>query len=207
MNWMGGHFEFNGLRRNAYMSVYDALKDVIRVVQKADNVELYCKLLDVGSQALELQDELCRLKEENSFLKEKNNLTSLIERHQEAFITRKDENGELRYCSHCWDAERPRRVLEKFCNMVSQVDFEIRKQIEKNAAYQITVEQNSEGLKLIERSKLLKQEIINGIVHFVQYCKQAGSLAIGECERIELWIKNVSETTTAYGLLKSVFED
>lgn len=87
------------------MSVYDTLKDVIRVVQKADNVELYCKLLDVGSQALELQDELCRLKEENSFLKEKNNLTSLIERHQEAFITRKDENGELRYCSHCWDAE------------------------------------------------------------------------------------------------------
>ena len=46
------------------MSFYDAFKDVLSVAQKADNVELYKKLLDLSAQALDLQAEIARLKEE-----------------------------------------------------------------------------------------------------------------------------------------------
>lgn len=87
------------------MSIYGLIKDAASIAQKADNIDLYRKLLDVSAQALEMQNELYRLNNEISELKKIQDLLPLIERHKEAFITRKDENGGLRYCSHCWDAE------------------------------------------------------------------------------------------------------
>ena len=44
------------------MGIYDAFKDALNVAQKADNVELYRKLLDLSAQALDLQAENARLK-------------------------------------------------------------------------------------------------------------------------------------------------
>lgn len=95
------------------MSIYDLLKDAASIAQKADNIDLYRKLLDVSSQALEMQNELHRLNNEISKLKEVHDLLPLIERHKEAFITLKNENTELRYCSHCWDAEK--KLIQLFC--------------------------------------------------------------------------------------------
>ena len=51
------------------MGIYDAFKDALNVAQKADNVELYRKLLDLSAQALDLQAENARLKEENAELR------------------------------------------------------------------------------------------------------------------------------------------
>ena len=51
------------------MGIYDAFKDALNVAQKADNVELYRKLLDLSAQALDLQAENARLKEENTELR------------------------------------------------------------------------------------------------------------------------------------------
>ena len=34
------------------MSLYDAMKDVISIAQKADNIELYRQLLDLSAQAI-----------------------------------------------------------------------------------------------------------------------------------------------------------
>ena len=39
------------------VGLYEGIKDVAKVVQQADNVELYRKLLDLSSQALDLQAE------------------------------------------------------------------------------------------------------------------------------------------------------
>lgn len=51
------------------MGLYDGIKDVANIIQKADNIELYGKLLDLSAQALELQNENTRLIEENNKFK------------------------------------------------------------------------------------------------------------------------------------------
>ena len=48
------------------MGLYEAFKDAISVAQKADNVELYRQLLDLSAQALDMQAEIAKLKEENT---------------------------------------------------------------------------------------------------------------------------------------------
>ena len=53
------------------MGLYDGIKDAAKVIQKADNIELYEKLLDLSAQALELQNDNARLIEENKKIKAK----------------------------------------------------------------------------------------------------------------------------------------
>lgn len=59
------------------MSLYDAAKDALKLAQKADNAELVQKILDVQSQALDMQKkqfeyvkQISNLEEENKKLKE-----------------------------------------------------------------------------------------------------------------------------------------
>ena len=68
------------------MAFYDAMKDAISMAQKADNIELYRQLLDLGAQALELQAEVAHLREENQQLRAKKDLESRIIRHQAPFV-------------------------------------------------------------------------------------------------------------------------
>lgn len=51
------------------MGLYEGIKDVAKVVQQADNIELYRQLLDLSAQALDLQAENGQLKEELHELK------------------------------------------------------------------------------------------------------------------------------------------
>lgn len=96
------------------MGLYDAFKDALNVAQKADNVELYRKILDLSAQALDLQAENARLKEENAELRKKKDLSERIVRHSDPYITLKDENPTLYYCIHCWDVDG--RLVQLHCN-------------------------------------------------------------------------------------------
>lgn len=87
------------------MGLYDGIKDLAKVVQQADNIELYRQLLDLGKQALDLQAEVLQLQEENAKLKKLRELEELIERHEEPVITRKDDRISIFYCAHCWENE------------------------------------------------------------------------------------------------------
>ena len=51
------------------MGLYEGIKDVAKVVQQADNIELYRQLLDLSAQALDFQAENSKLKEEIADLK------------------------------------------------------------------------------------------------------------------------------------------
>ena len=51
------------------MGLYEGIKDVAKVVQEADNIDLYRKLIDLSKQALDLQAEVLQLHEENTQLK------------------------------------------------------------------------------------------------------------------------------------------
>lgn len=96
------------------MGLYDGIKDVAKVVQQADNIELYRQLLDLEAQALEMQEEISRLKEENRELKRKQDMSSRIVRHPESYITFLDEEPVLLYCSHCWDFDG--KFVQLSCN-------------------------------------------------------------------------------------------
>ena len=52
------------------MGLYDNLKDIALVLQKADNVDLYKQLIELSSQALDIQNQLVRLSQENQELKD-----------------------------------------------------------------------------------------------------------------------------------------
>lgn len=84
------------------MGLYDAIKDVANIAQKADNIELYRQLLDLGAQALEMQAEIARLREENKELKKQHDLQQRIVRHNAPYITLSGEPSDICYCATCW---------------------------------------------------------------------------------------------------------
>lgn len=88
------------------MGLYDGLKDVAKVMQQADNIELYQKLLDLSAQALDLQAEIAKLREENAELRKGKDIESRIVRHDIPIITLKEEQADIKYCANCWDSQR-----------------------------------------------------------------------------------------------------
>jgi hypothetical protein len=88
------------------MGLYEGIKDVAKVIQQADNVELYKQLIDLSAQALDMQNEISRLSTENAELKRLRNIENRIERHSEPYVTLKDDSNQILFCSHCWDYEQ-----------------------------------------------------------------------------------------------------
>lgn len=84
------------------MGLYEAMKDVVSLAQKADNIELYRQLLDLSAMAMDLQAEVARLREENTELKKIRKLEDDIEYYVDAFITRKSDTKPIKYCAACW---------------------------------------------------------------------------------------------------------
>ena len=79
------------------MGLYEGIKDVAKVVQQADNVDLYKKLLDLSAQALDMQAEIAALKEENAALKREK---------EYPYITLASDDKKIRYCGICWGKNR-----------------------------------------------------------------------------------------------------
>lgn len=89
------------------MSLYEGLKDVISIAQKADNVELYRMLIDISKEALDLQNDLYNLAKENKELKELlNNQKKIIYHKNEYFITLENDESGMHYCGTCWGADK-----------------------------------------------------------------------------------------------------
>ncbi len=85
------------------MSLYDGFKDVIGIAQKADNIELYKQLLDLSAEALELQNKINELTQENRKLRQEVETNKTIVRHADGdYITLADDELNIKYCSTCW---------------------------------------------------------------------------------------------------------
>ena len=84
------------------MGLYDGIKDVAKVMQQADNIELYQKLLDLSALALDMQDEIAKLREENKEFKRVKDIEEDIEYHIDSFVTRKSDAKPIKYCAACW---------------------------------------------------------------------------------------------------------
>ncbi|MBN2595407.1 MAG: hypothetical protein JXR82_01315 [Marinifilaceae bacterium] len=96
------------------MGLYEGIKDVAKVIQQADNVELYKQLIELSAQALDLQNEITHLTSENIALKKSKDIEERIERHSEPFITLHGDSDSILFCSHCWDYER--KLIQVSCN-------------------------------------------------------------------------------------------
>ena len=88
------------------MGLYEGIKDVAKVIQQADNIELYRQLIDLSAQALDMQNEISRLSIENAELKKLRDIENQIKRHNEPYITLNDDDSQILYCSRCWDYEK-----------------------------------------------------------------------------------------------------
>ncbi|MDD3304074.1 MAG: hypothetical protein PHP54_04070 [Clostridia bacterium] len=88
------------------MKLYDGIKDVAKIVQKANNIELYQQLIDLSAQALDMQDKIQELTKENKELKNKEDMTKRIVRHKETYLTLENDKDGLMYCSCCWDNDK-----------------------------------------------------------------------------------------------------
>ena len=98
------------------MSLYDGIKDVAKIVQQADNIDLYRQLLDLSAQALELQAENAKLKEENTLLKKARIEEERLVWHKQPYLTMMDDYQQIKYCSVCWG------VSHKLIQMKEMVD-------------------------------------------------------------------------------------
>ena len=93
------------LRSNVYImsTIYEAIKDVAKIAQKANNIDLYKKLIDISSDALDLQNKVFELSEENKKLRNKISEKENVVRHKDGlYVTVANEKPEIRYCSTCW---------------------------------------------------------------------------------------------------------
>lgn len=84
------------------MGLYEGIKDVAKVVQHADNIDLYKSLLDLSSQALDMQAEISFLQKENEELKAELFEKKRIIRHKGIYITLEGEQTGIVYCSACY---------------------------------------------------------------------------------------------------------
>lgn len=87
------------------MGLYDGIKDVAKIVQQADNIELYRTLLDLGAQALDMQAEIAALQKENDELKAELHKKKSIIRHKGLYITLNGDQQGIAYCSPCFDKD------------------------------------------------------------------------------------------------------
>ena len=88
------------------MGLYEGIKDAIGIAQKADNIELYRQLIDLSSQALDMQTEIVRLREENAELKKGTDIENSFIRHEQPYLTLDGENPNACYCAVCWGESR-----------------------------------------------------------------------------------------------------
>jgi hypothetical protein len=89
------------------MGIVDNVKDTVKIVQQLDNIELYRKILDLQSEAIELTEQLKQKDQTISKLKDALSLKeTLICKDSSYFAT--DEKGEIvdgPFCTKCFDID------------------------------------------------------------------------------------------------------
>ena len=68
------------------MGLVENIKDVAKIVQQSDNLGLYRQLIDLSEQALNQQNTINSLNEENERLRKKLKDKKNVQRHSELYL-------------------------------------------------------------------------------------------------------------------------
>lgn len=96
------------------MAMYDKLKSLYEIVKDSGNFDAIQLVIDLQKDALDTEKELTTLKDEITSLKTNRNISDKIERHDQPYLTLKNEPAQIRYCAHCWDAEK--KLIQMNCH-------------------------------------------------------------------------------------------
>ena len=95
------------------MGLYEGIKDAIGIAQKADNIELYKQLIDLSSQALDMQTEIAKLREVNLELQKSKHTKKRLVRHEQPYLTLEGDNPKVCYCAVCWGKDEKMIQMER----------------------------------------------------------------------------------------------
>lgn len=88
------------------MGIYDVAKDALSIAQKADNIDLYQKILEIQALALDLQYDNSKLIEEIKKLKRDEEIDSKLIFKNNSYYMKDNEKEDGPFCSMCWDKDR-----------------------------------------------------------------------------------------------------
>ena len=85
---------------SAVLDIYQLIRDLIEEAKKAQNADMVSQLIDIKLALSDIQDENKKLKKQLEQQKQ-------IVRHSDGnYITLKDDELHIQYCSTCWGNER-----------------------------------------------------------------------------------------------------
>lgn len=89
------------------MGIIENVKEAAKLVQQIDNIELYRKILDLQSEAMELIEKLKRKDEEVLRLRKALELKGkLIYKNNAYFFEDENGNKEGPFCTKCFDVDK-----------------------------------------------------------------------------------------------------
>ena len=94
------------------MGLLDTIKDLGVMVQKADNIHLNQKILELQAQVMAVLDENHRLKDEVRSLQEAAKFQGELQFEGNRYVRRVGDATE-EYCSACWDGQSKAVRLQK----------------------------------------------------------------------------------------------
>src|SRR5687767_5136004 len=88
------------------MSWLSTIKEVTELVQKADNIDLMRKLMDVEAEMMEMQQSNAMLQQRVSELEREKDLRDRLVYHEPAYYLKQaDGTEDGPYCNACWEVE------------------------------------------------------------------------------------------------------
>jgi hypothetical protein len=89
------------------MGIIETVKDVATLVQKADNIELYHKILDLQVQIMDLVEQNHSLRSELIELRDRSRFEQGLEFRENMYWHKVGpDTYEGPFCSKCWDDEQ-----------------------------------------------------------------------------------------------------
>ena len=88
------------------MGIVDNFKDVFKVADTLNNIDLYKKLGELQTRVMEVEEENRALKEELRSLKDQSKTDAELEVENNAYYLHRNGKKEGPFCMTCWDADR-----------------------------------------------------------------------------------------------------
>ncbi|QDU46610.1 hypothetical protein Mal52_51320 [Symmachiella dynata] len=89
------------------MSIVSNTKEIVDLIRKLDNQELYQKICDLRDEIFDIREQNLELREELKRLKEAEDISNELKRDGNVYIRKTTDGTESGpFCMACWDYDR-----------------------------------------------------------------------------------------------------